>query len=161
MSIEPTDRRPASFRPRLKGCVLRDPRLARAAESCCRDAYASLSKTVLFALLAAHEEPELAARMESLAYEELEELLLLGELVLAMGGDPSLMAAGRRFCSDPRKGGGIRTAELLSDRLRDTRLAADRYRRLLSHTSDRVARSVLTRLLAGRERRCEELEGKC
>ncbi len=158
MSAYPSDRRPTPFRPRLDGCVLHDPYLARAASECYRARLSALARDLDCTLLTAHKDPAVSARAEALAEGEWEQLRLLGELVLALGGSLGDRTLPRR--SSRGRGSEPEAEHLLAGRIEEARQAAELYGRLLSRTSDRVARSVLTRLQATQCRLAEDAEGE-
>lgn len=150
--------RPSSFRPPLKGCIARDARLAAALEECYSDAFFSIAEQIYRSLVTADSDRMLSDLLNRMAEEELEQFRLLGELITALGGSGKPCGIGRM-----RKTGSCierqETPHLLKACIDEKRQRIDRYETLMSHTADRVVRSVFSRLLSRERKQLTRLEG--
>lgn len=157
-SQSPDPRRSPSspFRPTVSGCVGRDPALARAAEECYPLLLSSSVAYTYRSLLAEREDPLLADRLDDFAAEDAEHFRMLGRLILALGGDPSLRTRITLGGTFARK--QLPLSSLLGDALREEKATVDRLETLLGKCRDRVARSLLAYVLADHGRRQSFLE---
>lgn len=147
------------FRPPMEGCVARDRRLANAVKICYIDTFASIAANIYRSLVSLSRDRRAADLFDSIAEEELEHFRLLGELILALGGDAALRGA-RGTCMGGTGHGDA--AEFLSDECEIRQRNIDRYETLMARTGDRVVRSVLAKLLSSERRileRCEQFHG--
>lgn len=142
------------FRPRLEGCVAKDRQFAAALGSCYVEVFSSIAANVYRSLVTAGEDRELSSVLDWVASEETEAFRLLGELILALGGDATLRQV--RRARTP-------TADVCASFCRaccaERRWLIDRYETLMSRTGDRVVRSIMTKLLSSERRMLERLEG--
>ncbi|MBE6588814.1 MAG: ferritin-like domain-containing protein [Ruminococcaceae bacterium] len=140
------------FRPPLMGCVAKDLTLCRMLTGVWADTLSSLKYSLdgsLLSLAADHAVSDLLYRD---AAEELEQLRVLGELIMALGGEglPEIRGGGRRRSRD--------SAELLLRAVSEKRRRIDLYETLMSRTGDRVVRSVLSGLITAERRMCARLD---
>ena len=141
------------FRPRLEGCVAKDRRFASMLEICYVECFASIAANIYRSLIASHKERALGEAFEWIAQEELEELRLLGELILALGGNAELRHVRLRSHSARACGTTTYVEECRNERMRDI----DRYETLMSRTGDRVVRSLMAKLLSVQRRMLDRL----
>lgn len=134
------------FRPTLKGCVGRDPALARMLKPCYLDALYAVAAYTYRALLCEREDAALSELFDEIAVDGAEHFRLLGDLILALGGDASIRAQMRVDTPQGREeSGGV---QMLAQALQEERGRVDRYQTLMGRTQDRIVRSVLSHLLA-------------
>ncbi|MBR3895394.1 MAG: hypothetical protein IKJ35_09685 [Clostridia bacterium] len=151
-----------AFYPTLEGCVARDLRFAAALEESYMEELGAVAAYTYRSLLWARREPDAAALFERLAKEEMLHFRMLGELILALGGNP-VIQANMRVQGIERDGrSGIKResrgrAALYADSIREERRGIDRYQTLMGRTQDRVVRSVLAHLLSDEHRHVEAL----
>ena len=139
----------SSFLPRFSGCVEKDRRMARAVERLYREELESVAFYLYSSLLAEDTDPTLSVLFDSLAVEKARHFKILGNLLHALGGDPSLCLQTRTTYAsfvrteDPDK----KKQSLLYESLEEERRVASFYSALLAHTEDGVVRSVLSCLM--------------
>ncbi len=153
--------KPARFRPPLNGCVGKDYRLARAVEDCYREELSSFAAHSYRALLIGTEMHAAAALFEGMAEQAQEHFRLLGELVLALGGTPTLRTSIRVSPMECLADGGCSKAALrgvVSEALAGEHRKIDRLQILMGHTQDRVVRSVLDLIASDLQRNVERLQ---
>lgn len=143
------------FRPPMEGCVAKDRRLANAFKICYIDTFASIAANIYRSLVCLGHDRRAAELFDCIAEEDLEHFRLLGELILALGGDASMRGV-RGGCTGGT--GQDDTAAFLVDVCRERRCNIDRYQTLMGKTGDRVVRSVLTKLLSSEQRIVEKCE---
>lgn len=148
-------RPPSPFRPNLNGCVGKDLRLARATEDYYPEELASSVFYTYHSLLAEGQDPILADRLDDFSVEDSEHFRMLGKLILALGGNPSVRA---RICVGSGTGHPSFPDFLPADMLREERRRIDRLQTLLGKSADRVVRSLLSYILADHTRRIPFLE---
>ena len=146
--------RPMRFRPRLEGCVAKDRHFAAALEGCYVETFSTIAANIYRSLLTAGKDQTLSDLLDWVATEEVESFRLLGELILALGGDAAIRQMRR-----VRGAGGEPCACFLRECCAERRRLIDRYETLMSRTGDRVVRSILAKLLSGERRMLERLEG--
>lgn len=151
------------FRPTLEGCVAKDPRMARAVEECYQGQLASVAAYTYRSLVTEGVDRELSRRMDEIAVEKAEHFRMLGELILALGGDP-IIRTQLRVGGMERQGeeGGIPAQSLpllIKDAIREERITVDRLQSLMGRTRDRVVRSLLAYILSDEERHIAFLQG--
>ena len=147
------------FRPPMEGCVARDRRLANAVKICYVDTFASIAANIYRSLVSLSRDRRAADLFDSIAEEELEHFRLLGELILALGGD-AVLRGSRGTCVGGKAEGDA--GEFLADECDVRQRNIDRYETLMGRTGDRVVRSVLAKLLSSERRileRCEQFNG--
>lgn len=145
----------ARFRPRLEGCVARDRQLAQALQGCYVESLAFIAASVYRSLVVAQEDRALCELLEWMAEETLEEFRLLGELILALGGNAEITRLRIRSCGMTSRASREAFIEETAFCLRKN---IDRYETLMSHTGDRVVRSILAKLLSGQRRMLDRLQ---
>ncbi|MBQ7346756.1 MAG: hypothetical protein IJW55_02265 [Clostridia bacterium] len=149
------------FHPTLQGCVVRDQRFARALEESYLEELYAISAYVYRSLLTAGHNKALSELFEELAKDEMRHFRLLGELILALGGNPTICTQLRvgspdgmgNSCAPTCRG----TSRMVSDSLREEKRGIDRYQTLMGRTQDRVVRSVISHILSDEHRHVEEL----
>jgi len=151
-----------AFYPTLDGCVARDLRFAAALEESYMEELGSVAAYTYRALLWAKREPDVASLFDWLAKEEMLHFRMLGELILALGGNPVVHASLRVQGIEQDGRGGCKKdmrsrASLFADSIREERRGIDRYQTLMGRTQDRVVRSVLAHLLGDEHRHVEAL----
>lgn len=150
------------FYPTLDGCVTKDLRFAAALEESYMEELGAVAAYTYRSMLLARREPDAAALFDRLAKEEMLHFRMLGELILALGGNPVVQAnlrvqgIGRDLSGNGKRvSGGC--AGLFSDSIREERCGIDRYQTLMGRTRDRVVRSVLAHLISDEHRHVESL----
>ena len=147
------------FRPTLAGCIARDGRLARAVGECYQCALYGIAAYLWRSMMSETQDRELSMLFDCIARDEIEQFRLLGELIAALGGVPTLYTQVR---IDPAHYGQAMGAQFLSRLIReaigDERQMIDRYQTLMGRTGDRVVRSILSQLLSDEHRHLERLQ---
>ena len=149
---EPNQNRAPRFRPPLVGCVARDRQLALSLGSCYNDTFTAIAAQIYRSLVTADSDRVLSDLFDRMAGEELEQFRLLGELITALGGEGIPRAFGRTTRWNPRCDCDHVRAAMLETCMAEKRRNIDRYETLMSRTGDRVARSVISKLLSGERR---------
>ena len=147
---------PPPFRPQLCGCVAHDPRLARAVEE--------LYEEELYAICAYTYRRLLGTRAElyaDISKDEMRHFRLLGELILALGGNPVIRTQLRVDACELGRGSAQASeracGQLLQESIREERRTIDRYQTLMGCTDDRIVRSVLSGIVDDEQRHVEWL----
>lgn len=145
-----------SFHPSFCGCIAHDLKTARAAEELYLEELYAVSAYTYRSLLYGHSD-----LFRDISMDEMRHFRLLGELILALGGNPVIRAQIRvdvceldrgEACASPR---GIR--QMLNDSIREEKRAVDRYQSLMGCTDDRIVRSVLLGIIEDEQRHVEWL----
>lgn len=140
------------FHPRLQGCVAHDRRMSHALEDCYAAELHAVAAYTYRSLLCEPADRTLSDLFNTLALEEIEHFRLLGELIIALGGNPTLrtrvqvepfpLCHGDLACTE-------REARcMIEDAIREEKVLVDCYETLMSRTEDRVVRSVFSHLIA-------------
>ena len=150
------------FYPTLDGCVARNLRLAAALEESYLEELGAVAAYTYRSMLLTRCEPRTAELFDRIAKEEMMHFRMLGELILALGGDPAVQGRIRvPSVEESGRGGEKRDlhgrARIFSDLRREARRAVDRYQTLMGSTQDRMVRSVLSHLLSDEHRHIEAL----
>lgn len=145
------------FRPTLEGCVARDLRMASAMGECYQAELFCVAAYLWRSLICEPIDGTLSESFEACAKERVEQFRLIGELIAALGGTPTLRT---RICLDQKRHGSVtdRGRRILCDAISDERYTVDRFQTLMGCTSDRIVRSVMAQLLQGTHRRLEMLQ---
>lgn len=149
-------RRGAEFRPRLEGCVTRNPGLARAMEWSYLAELHGVSGYGYAALITERSEPMTAEIFDRIARDETRHFRMLGELILSLGVNPAVRTRVRLNPAELREGelqateGAVK--RMREEFVREKRLEIDRYQTLLGKTEDRVVRSLLAHILDDEEK---------
>ena len=136
------------FCPPLKGCVSRDARMARRLLGAYLNEIYAVAANSYHSLLCEGYDQSLSALFEELATDA----RLLGRLILALGGTPTVRtqlrigAAPLSDCED-----GHDRERWLEETLRHRRGSIELYQTLMGMTEDRIVRSVLVQLLDGEQ----------
>lgn len=152
------------FSPVLAGCVATDARAARALEGCYLDALYTVAAESYRAARCEEWDGEQGALFRELAEEALYCLRILGELIVALGGDPAPRAQLRVDSYAPR--GGCPEAELrecdrmLRDAIRERKRRIECMESVMGKTQDGVVRSVLATLIGEERRHAERLRAR-
>ena len=149
------------FHPIPKGCMAKDQRFARALESLYINELTAMAQASYWGMLCEGS----SRRMADQFYEQMNNAIahfrLLGEMILALGGNPAvrcqirveaLPIQGEDDCPDEI------CARVLVCAVRWQKRSIDLYQTLLGRTEDRVARSLLLQLLSVQERYLRHLE---
>lgn len=147
------------FSPSFLGCVTKDLRMAKVVERLYHEELESVDFYLYRCVLTQETVPELFELFEELAEEEVHHFLILGRLLRALGGDPSLRFQMRmpHVKSTCEENEDRRAQTLLYESLKGERRACSFYRALIGYTDDGVIRSVLSYLLEEEMRHEEKL----
>ena len=150
------------FHPIPSGCVFRDLRLARALEDLYLDELNATCASSYRSMLCEECEPKLSELLHEQMQDEILHFRFLGELILALGGNPTVRAQIRvetlHRPDDPHNGCIGLSKTLLQQALHDKRKSIDRYQTMLGRTEDRVVRSLFCQLIAEEQRHAERLK---
>ena len=140
------------FRPRPEGCVGRDPRLAAELnEVLCYCIYTVAANTYR-AMVCGKADSAIGEMLEMIAADGIGHFHVLGDLILALGGQPGVRAnVFVEPISLPTEENGTARKYALRKALRssreENRRATDLLQSLMGRTEDRVVRSILSGLL--------------
>ena len=140
------------FRPPLSGCVAKDLTLCRMLGGVWSDTLSSLKYNLDASLLSLSSDRAMGELLYKDAEEMLEQLRVLGELMLALGADALPRGKGLWRC-------GGKDDALLCRVTGEKRRRIDVYETLMSQTGDRVVRSVISGLISSERRCAARLEG--
>ena len=150
------------FHPIPAGCVCRDLRFARALEDLYTDELNAACAASYRSMLCEACDPELSEMLHEQMQDEILHFRFLGELILALGGNPAVRAQIRvetLHCPEDRVGAcEALTKTLLRQALHDKRKSIDRYQTMLGRTQDRVVRSLFCQLIDEEQRHAERLK---
>ena len=138
------------FHPALEGCVTRDPCFAKALCESYMEELAAVGAYTYRALVIRGRNQRLSELFERIAREEMVHFRLLGELILALGGNPAICTHLRIGMPEGCCAVGCEAGfegRAIADSLREERRGIDRYQTLMGCTRDRVVRSVLTQII--------------
>jgi len=151
------------FHPTPNGCVLQDLRFARALDELYADELNAIATASYRSMLCEECDHALSILFYEQMQDEIQHFRFLGELILALGGNPALRTQIRvetmHRPDDPRSSCAALSEELLRAALRDKRRSIDRYQTMLGRTQDRVVRSLLCQLIDEEQRHSERLKG--
>jgi bacterioferritin (cytochrome b1) len=149
------------FRPTLAGCIARDGRLARAVGECYQCALYGIAAYLWRSMMSETQDRELSMLFDCIARDEIEQFRLLGELILALGSNPTVKTQVRVSPLEWREGvcgsheAAIRT--MLEESVQLEKNASDRLQTLMGGTEDRVVRSLFAYLISDAQRHIEHL----
>lgn len=150
------------FHPTPPGCVARDLSLARALEELYTDELNAVASASYRSMLCEECDRELSELLYEQMQEEIRHFRFLGELILSLGGNPTLRTQIRveplHRSDDPRSSCAKLSEKILCAALRDKRRSIDRYQTMLGRTQDRVVRSLLCQLIDEEQRHAERLK---
>ena len=150
---EPNQGGAPRFRPPLVGCVAHDRQLASALGVCYAESYASIARQIHRSLASASSDRILSDLLCRMAYEELEQMRTLGELIVALGGNAAPpTVGGKKMCSCLQVRDRDVCEAIRRACMEERRVQIDRYETLMSRTGDRVVRSVIAGLLSEERR---------
>ncbi len=159
ISNEPSARPP--FRPTLRGCVGKDPRLCRMLEPAYGGELYAVAANTYRSLLCESVDVSLSAVFDRIAVCEAEHFRLLGELILCLGGNPALHVPLKLSPVEPPCRGHASESRsicrMLTEAIQEKRRTIERYQTLMGQTCDRVVRSLLVQLIADEEAHLGEL----
>ena len=150
----------------LIGKVGEDRRLAHRLGECYDEELQGIASYLYRSIMTEELAPGVSALFDALAREEIRHFRRLGELILALGGNPIIHTTvkvdplelsedvpSRMACVLPR---------CLRESIREEQMLADRYETLLGRSGDRVVRSVLSSFATDEHRHltllCKTLE---
>lgn len=149
------------FRPILDGCVGRDPRLSRMLEDLYPRALYAVAAYTYRSLICERIDKGLSDLFDRFAIDEVEHFRLLGQLILALGGNPMIRVQLR---VDPVNPAYEETASkdravayMLSESKQEGKSRIDRYQTLMGGAQDRVVRSLLSHILSDEEHRISQI----
>lgn len=152
----PENKHIPSFHPQFCGCVAHDPKMARAVTELYEEELYAISAYTYRSLL--YDRSDLFL---DLSKDEMKHFRLLGELILALGGNPMIRTQVRVDGYELERGStcvsGHACTQMLNDSIREEKLAIDRYQTLMGCTNDRIVRSVLAGLVDDEQRHVEWL----
>ncbi len=134
---------------RLRGIARLDPGYAALLLPAYQDALSAIAAYTYRSLLSGERSQELSALFDQLSTDALEQFQTLGELILALGGNPVVYSPLHTDPADPPD--GKTTDDLLRrflrDSIREEKRSVERCETLLGKTDDRVVRSVLMQMV--------------
>ena len=146
------------FRPTLKGCVARDLRMAQLVAESRWTLLCTIFTNVYRSLLMAEAYPAASRLLEELVDGEKALFSLLGDLVLALGGNRLSQTQLRIPVADlPSHAAEQSASRLLYDVLNEQKCLIDRFQTMMGRTGDRVVRSVLAQILADLHNQTEKI----
>lgn len=138
------------------GEIQKDPRMAHRLGECYDEELQSIAAYIYRSVMTEGPCPETSALFDALAREEIRHFRCMGELILALGGNPVVHTPVR---VDP-----LELPEDISSRLlyvlprclresiREEQSLIDRYETLLGRSSDRTVRGLLAEFVADEQR---------
>lgn len=153
---------PKFFHPTPEGCVVHDIRFARMVEELYAEKLGAVAAASYRSMLCDGCDRRLSELLLEQMQDEILHFRLLGELILALGGNPSLRTQIRvetlHRPDDGRHGCEQLSQTVLRQAIRDKRHSIDRCQTLLGRTQDRVVRSLLLWLTDEEQRHAERLK---
>ncbi len=148
---------------RLKGLAAQDPHYAGQLLPAYQDALSAIAAYTYRSLIAGEQSQELSGLFDQLSTDALRQFQTLGELILALGGNPVIYTPLRTDAEEeaPQTGGGELLPLFLQDSIREERSAVERCETLLGKTDDRVVRSVLMQILREKQSHLHRLTQAC
>lgn len=161
MHLSDSHSSPTPFRPTIMGCVAQNKTFAHALEGVYLHALYGVASMTYRTLIAERHDRRLAAIFDEIMIDETEHFRLLGDLILALGGNPAICAQIRVERVEPDDGEGRHASELteylISQTEREKKRSVDHLQTLMAKAQDRVVRSLLSHLVADEERHLESL----
>ncbi len=150
------------FRPTLDGCVGRDPRMAKLLEGCYRNELYAVSAYTYRSLMCEPIDREVADLFDAIAVEESEHFRLIGQLIVALGGNPEISAQLRvhteSLAREDSAQGARGVRQMLLRSVREEKASIERYQTLMGSTQDRVVRSLLAHILSNEQYHIDQLQ---
>ena len=147
------------FRPTLRGCVARNPQLARAFSGIYQHTLYEVAAMTYRSLIAETTDHGAARLFDEIAIDAAEHFRLLGDLILALGADPCIQV---NLCVEhaPRQKSAFSNfvIQMISDAKQEKKRSIDRLQTIMGKSADRVVRSVLSHLLDDESRHLAALE---
>ena len=153
-------RQGSRFRPTLQGCVATDTRLARAIEECYLDKLQAFAAYTYKSIMADREDCAISELLEEIAEEEQEHFRLLGELIVALGANPTIRTCikvpviGGGACGEDGRG---TLHQMLEAACCEEKKWIDRLQGIMGKTTDRVVRALLDYIISDEQRHAEQL----
>lgn len=141
------------FYPPLIGCVARDMGLCRMLCGLWADTFSALRRSLEGGLWCLSQDRILGDALYRDAMDTLEEMRILGELIMALGG--GTLPEGRIG----RKCRFLTPGDLILALVKDKMQRIDLYETVMAHTSDRVVRSVISGLIGAQRSAIGALQG--
>ena len=153
---------PKFFHPTPEGCVVHDIRFARALEELYAEELTAICAASYRSMLCDSCNRCLSELLLEQMQDEILHFRLLGELIMALGGNPSVRAQVRvetlHRPEDMRGGCEELLQTVLRQSMRDKRHSIDHCQTLLGRTQDRVVRSLILWLIGEEQRHAERLK---
>lgn len=144
------------FHPHFCGCVAHDPKMARAVEEAYREELYAISAYTYRSLLCDRSD-----LFVDISKDEMRHFRMLGELILALGGNPVIRTQLRVDSYELDSCGACvsqrASMQMLHDSIREEKRAIDHYQTLMGCTDDRIVRSVLAGIVDDEQRHVEWL----
>lgn len=134
---------------RLKGIAAQNPRYAGLLLPAYQEAFCAVASYTYRSLLANECSQELSDLFDRIATDALRHFQILGELIVALGGDPVVYSQLHESSeAAPQELSGFSLMMLfLHDSIREEQAGVERYETLMGRTDDRVVRSVLFQII--------------
>ena len=148
------------FRPTLGGCVIQDAKMARSIEESYLEKLQAAAAYTYRSIMTKEVDCTVSALFEEIAEEEDEHFRLLGELILALGANPTVRTGIRvpPISGCDRKEETVRTLlQVIEEAIKEEKRKIDRLQILMGKTDDRVVRSLLDYLISDGHRHVEQL----
>lgn len=140
----------------LVGKVDEDVRMAHRLGECYDEELQVIAAYIYRSVMTEESVPHVSGMFDALANEEIWHFRRLGELILALGGNPVLRTTVRvdplELCEDVPSRLQTVLPRCLRESIREQQSLVDRYETLVGKTSDRVVRSVLAEFIADEQR---------
>ena len=153
---------PKFFHPTPEGCVVRDIRFARALEELYVGELSAIASASYRSMLCDPCDRRLSELLLEEMQDEILHFRLLGELILALGGNPTvrtqISVETLHRPNDPQNGCRELSKTVLSQAVRDKKRSIDRCQTMLGRTQDRVVRSLLLWLIDEEQRHADRLK---
>ena len=153
------------FHPIPEGCVMHDARMVRAVEELYAEELSAMAAASLRSMLCEPHDSALSEAFHAQMCDEIAHVRVLGELILALGGAPTLRAQIRVDClrthDAAREEPPLFLRTLAEGAWREKRRSVDRYQTILGRTQDRVVRSLLLSLIDEEQRHAAYLRQIC
>ncbi len=126
----------------VSGLVAQDPRLARLLLPALGEELSSVAANTYRSLLTSEEQPERSRLFDALANDALRHFRILGELILALGGAPTVYSPTGKEAPPPAP-----PTQFLNETLSEEKSSVERYETLMGKTHNRVVRSILSQIV--------------
>ena len=148
---------------RLRGVARQDPAFALLLLPAYQEALGAVASYTYRSLLSGERSQELSTLFDRMATDALEQFQTLGELIVALGGNPVIYtppgSEAAVLPSGPLTDERLR--QFVQDSIREERRAVEDCETLLGKTDDRVVRSVLLQTVREKQFRLHTLTALC